>query len=273
MVQACRHVRDSELRVQQQCHIRGQRLGGGIHARGYDAVSAFATLLTNCVIAANQASQNAGGICFRDVCNLTMVDCRIEQNTANGLPTQGRGAGIYFYPSLAGIRMNVFMLGCQVKNNTCVDAGGGIYSSNNDLDLLMRNCLVAGNECVNSGAGMHLYGQLFMTNCIIGDNLATGNASYGSGLYCQPGMPRVQLYNTLFHGNRGVRGGALRTGNLATGIYHFVNCTVVSNYSELESSAGVRVIGDAAEVVIRNSVLYHNERAGLANNYYLPIMA
>ncbi len=244
--------------------------GGGIHARGYDADSAFATLISNCVIAANQASQNAGGICFRDVCNLTMADCRIEQNTAGGQPTQGRGAGVYFYPSLAGIRMKVSMLDCQVKNNTCVDVGGGVYSSNHDIDLLMRNCLVAGNECVNSGAGMNLYGQLFMTNCIVRDNLATGDASYGSGIYCQPGMPMVQLYNTLFSGNRGVRGGALRTGNLATGIYHFVNCTVVSNYSELESSAGVRVNGTAAAVTIWNSILYHNERGGGQNNYYLP---
>lgn len=243
--------------------------GGGIHARGYDAVSAFITLVSNCVIAANYASQNAGGICFRDVCNLTVADCRIEQNTADGLPTQGRGAGIYFYPSLAGITMNVLLLNCQVKDNTCVDIGGGVYSGNNNILLFMRNCLIAGNECVNSGAGLNIYGQLFMTNCIVKDNLATGNASYGSGLYCQPGMPRVQLYNTLFSGNRGVRGGALRTGNLATGIYHFVNCTVVSNYSELESSAGVRVIGDAAEVVIWNSILYHNERAGVTNNYYL----
>ena len=100
------------------------------------------SIVSNCIMRANVASDNGGGIAGG-----TAVDCLITGNTASWC-----GGGAY----------GAVLRRCTVQSNRA-DVGGGAYNVN------AENCLVAGNQA-NEGGGTYMGALRY---CSIADNSAT----------------------------------------------------------------------------------------------------
>jgi hypothetical protein len=103
------------------CQVIGNRasIGGGI----------VNSIATNCLIAANQATQSGGG-----AHNSTLNNCLITGNTAQN------GGGV----SGSFLRLT----NCVVTGNWATNTGGGAAAG-----AIMVNCLVTGNSATNAGGG------------------------------------------------------------------------------------------------------------------------
>ncbi|VGO11629.1 hypothetical protein PDESU_00174 [Pontiella desulfatans] len=115
------------------CMVEGFTISNGYHAidgGGVDALTADA-VLTNCVIVANVAGDDGGG-----VRRCTLFDCIVADNQAGDM-----GGGV-FYSNLEG---------CSVERNFAGDHGGGIHFGSANY---ATNCIVIDNETLANGGGV-----------------------------------------------------------------------------------------------------------------------
>lgn len=157
------------------------------------------TILTNCLVAANVATEkglgdvsgesgNGGGIeVSPPVPNapdttgsegIEIVDCAIMGNRAVGVSSGafGRGGGVHFRWYRA---YNANIRGCVIEGNSASSCGGGIYSYDMH-DGIIRNTMFLGNRAQDGAAIYHQCGRNTSSfshwsiwNCLVKDNEAT----------------------------------------------------------------------------------------------------
>ncbi|GEM_PF-5607852 len=121
--------------------------------------------------AGDDPDDNGGGVYNKDVSNLVISKCIIENNSAND------GGGIYNYYYSTPTVTN-----CILRNNSAY-RGGGMF--NNESTPEITNCTFNGNSADDRGGGIYSYDNSspVITNCILwGDSAGTsGNEIYDTG--------------------------------------------------------------------------------------------
>lgn len=145
-------------------------------------------IVSNCVIAGNEAYYRGGGAFF--YYGGTVVDCVVSNNTVT---SYGGGACLYYGGSIkastiANNHSKNYAGGvygyyggtverCTIANNTAISYGGGIMGYSGTT---FNNSLLHGNSAGNRGGGAYLSFGGEINNCTIVDNIA----AYGGGVYC-----------------------------------------------------------------------------------------
>ncbi len=113
-----------------------------------------------------------------------VIDCTIEQNTANY-----SGGGIFSSGMLT-------ITGTTLSNNTAQKGGGGL-AGNNEANIQLLNSTLSGNSTPSSGGGIKTAGvSLSLINSTIIQNSATAGGGISDG-----GYSGITLHNTLVAGN------------------------------------------------------------------------
>ncbi len=232
-------------------------------------------LVTNCVIAGNQAEARGGGGYLISTGDCQVVGSLIAGNSC-WTNTVTYGGGIASYKSV--------IRACTIRGNSA-RAGGGVYMAaggNADGNGLMTDCLVEENtarvlaSATDGGGGVCMFYKGTVANCSIISNrtAVSAGSGYAAGVTVgEGGVLRDSLvaYNTGASYGGGAMGGVLRTitncvfyGNSASyggGAYCsgglFTHCTVMSN------SSAAFVQGKA---VLRNCLFANNSEGVWANS-------
>lgn len=219
--------------------------GGGI----YDRSCGGGSIITSTTMSFNVAQNAQGGALYNDSCGDTLIGDRIISNQATGSvgtdasSSEGVGGGLSLYDTSR-------VINTIVANNTATQMGGGVYSD--DIQFLFGNTIRANRA--NRGAGLFIdYPGTFRSDAFV-DNVGTGAASQGGGIYFND---RATLVNSTIAGNSASDGaGIYTTGDAgvlkATLIAgnHLLN-SVTENNCSLDSSgdfgsAGGNRIGDSS---------------------------
>jgi len=114
------------------------------------ASSGFDLRLESIRITGGVVAGDGGGIHFFGAGQqktLTMTDCVVTGNRADGSNASGRGGGIFNDDG------KLSMTGCSVVGNSAFATGGGIYTQVGSVTLDGRS--VAGNNTANLGGGIY----------------------------------------------------------------------------------------------------------------------
>jgi hypothetical protein len=169
-----------------------------------------------------------GGIYNRGV--LTLTNCSVTHNVAEGSYTNTYGGGIYnYYGKLtlidSTVSDNEAVLDKRVGPRDCYGAGianyGGIV---NLVNCTINNNVATGNFVGSSGGGLYNYGDAFLTNCtfvansadnggglqnngdaeIVACTFSQNRAYFGGGMFL---WKSLDMWNTIVAGNSaGIKG-------------------------------------------------------------------
>ncbi len=211
--------------------------GGGVFS--YSA----ALCISNCVISANTAYLDGGGVWTyggtADVCTISgntassgggaeftaLNACIISGNssrgygggahscTLNGCTVNGNraaqwGGGLYACSAFA----------CSVGGNVAQVSGGGVAGSSGDQGWF-GNCIITGNVAALMGGGIN-HGTA--QNCVISDN----RAWFGGG------MSYASVVNCTISGNRATYGGGAYHGQFYNSIIYFNDASIDANINQ-----------------------------------------
>jgi parallel beta-helix repeat protein len=208
--------------------------GGGL--RNYGTLT-----LTNCTVRGNSANGygTSGGGVFNGG-TATLINCTVSGNSSGGGSFSGGGGGgvgngSRFYAPNATLTMT----NCSLSGNSAYYAGGGLY---NGATATLTNCTVSGNSAVDSfvtyggGVATGNFGNSSATTtlnrCTISGNHSNGYIGFGGGL---ANFGTTTLANCTVSGNSATTsgGGAFSTsapfGGYQVGTLTLTNCTVSGN--------------------------------------------
>jgi hypothetical protein len=138
--------------------------GSAVNGGGINATNNCTVAISNCNFNNNHATNppawtpaNGGAIYCKDS-PVSLSDCTISSNEANGANGGAYGGGMYFDSSDATI------LRCTISSNSAVTSsgnavGGGVYIRNSS-GLTMTDCTIDGNEAGWLGGGLAIFGQV-----------------------------------------------------------------------------------------------------------------
>ena len=242
--------------------------GGGIYCTGYS----YATI-NNCTICGNNSSAGYGGggiysAFFYLPYNITVADCHIYGNSANG-----NGGGAYFFGSsyiydseISGnISMSngggIYYVGsltvedCIIKNNMANYNGGGIYTDDNSCTI--NRVVLSNNVAGGCGGGVHINGSSpsHITKCTISGNSA---GLEGSGIW----LRNAEISNTVMEGN-----------SLVPLVHFDVNLGAMVYYCDFYNSAGGNFTGNVPpDLGILTTLNANGDSCDMYYNIYLDPM-
>jgi predicted outer membrane repeat protein len=190
------------------CHFlynRANNEAGALNVNGSDAHP----ILTDCVFIGNEAED--GGAIYLEQSNITMTDCRFENNAAIDAGNADGGA---FY---LNNRCLAVLTGCTFSGNTADRDAGAIYldgvpSENDPESLTMIDCEISNNTAGGDGGGIFARSRaiLVMENCAVDGNAAT--AGDGGGIMNFKDSTATLVGCTLSNNTAGGSGGGVFTG-------------------------------------------------------------
>jgi len=220
--------------------------GGGIYNEG--SLTLNRVNVSNCAcegIGGTSTRAQGGGIYSASGASLTMTDCRVHQNTAEGhhllvgsdyRADDARGGGLCNFGTLTMNR-------CEVSNNTASSLeegstasyyaeayGGGIYCDN-AAPLTMTNCTISGNVAHgwqgSYGGGINAGDSPVLTFCTVACNEAGGTSDRrGGGVYSYAAAGKgPTIGNSIFANNISTGGGSEAPdlyGNLQSANYNLI---------------------------------------------------
>jgi hypothetical protein len=230
--------------VSDGCVLSGFTLRQGMAFEGGGAKCADSGILTNCVLAANQARYGGGAF------HGTFYNCVLTGN----LSKEGGGA----YDST--------LQNCVLTTNECITSpngyagrGGGAYGGT------LHNCTLIGNKAANVGGGAY-GGTLY--NCLLEHNSTGGIGFLGEG----GGAGAATLWGCTLAGNSAGWGGGVSSDLLFYRGCDLSNCLLIGNTAE-ESGGGAAGIEDRGQgaagiLVLRNCTLVGNSAANSGGGVY-----
>jgi hypothetical protein len=149
-------------------------------------------MLEDSVVTDNVAS--AGGAIY-NMGTLTVTNCTISRNFADGIdkPGQGCGSGGGIMHLREGL---VTIMNSTISDNQGTGKGGGIKTSC-AAPMTLINSTVSGNSTTGNGGGIYVMGTTNLIHCTISGNVA-GTGGGGGGVYIRG---TLDLTNTLIAGN------------------------------------------------------------------------
>ncbi len=150
------------------CWIRGNTAsnsyGGGVHAE--NQMQFFdCRVESNAARSASTGSDRGrgGGMFFSDSSSNDLVRCIIRANHASY-----DGGGIYSDEVL-------ILRACELRDNLAENRGGGLYQAYSSDSFHLRNTLFAGNESFGVGGGLNAFGGV-LESCTLAGNVAGSRA-------------------------------------------------------------------------------------------------
>ena len=220
----------------------GEAGAGNYPAGGGVAIlKSGASIVTNCILVNNLATNSSGGGAYR----VTLIDCQIRKNSAQ------TGGGV----------TACTLIRCTFSGNIA-SSGGAAYGSILDGACVLSNCTLTGNSAISGGGA---YG-VTLNNCSISNNTAgSGGGIYGgTAINCLiisnsavtgGGVYSSSLNNCLVVNNRAGDGGGIYGGVIT-------NCTVILNNA---TNSGGGVAGGTG-AWLYNSIVYYNTAPTGSNN-------
>jgi M6 family metalloprotease-like protein len=181
--------------------------GGALFAQG-------PLSLDHCILAKNTSGSNGGAI-YGDGGTMSLVDCVLSSNRAEGWP----GGGAIDNDDGGSATLTR----CTLSKNSSGTSGGAI---GNEGTLTLTACTLSGNTADNDGGAIeHVSGTLTLTSCTLAGNTANvGGAIDGDG------TSTVRLYSCTVSGNHADdKGGGIEE---TTGTLQLENSIVAGNSAE-----------------------------------------
>lgn len=166
----------------------GLAISGNKASRVFEIGAAATVVLKDLTIAQGKVTGSdeingaGGGILTNNSSNLTVINCRFEQNTA------GFGGGIY-----AGFQATTTVINSRFDGNdgTLANAerGGGAIATKSGGTLIVRGSTFTNNRGINGGAINSLLGELVVENSVFrGNDTRAGKrnavtSGYGGAIY------------------------------------------------------------------------------------------
>lgn len=223
--------------------------GGGIDTYHFND-----SVIKNCIISNNTASDSGGGICLYKA-NNNIINGTVYNNAAND-----KGGGIY----LNNTDNNT--ISGSIYNNTANISGGGIYlyeANNNTINGSVHNNTANEYNGVNGGGGIYL--SFADNNTINGSIYSNTTKRNGGGIYLY-GNSNI-INSSIYNNTTYLYGG---------GIYLFyansniINGSVYSNFAYYDDGGGI-YFWNANNNTIDGSV--HNNIAGNGGGIYFSYFA
>jgi predicted outer membrane repeat protein len=221
--------------------------GGGIHFSGAYYDNTPGGLITDCTITHNAASIG-GGIYG---CSI-LSNCVISANAA----TEYSGGGVHL-----GQGCDTAVTDCVFSSNSAVTYGGGVSLGVSGSTPIFTRCTFIANSADGSGGGVASDGCTCGTEpefhlCAF---IANSAGSNGGGL-CNFGYALAKMYSCLVIGNTaGNNGGGICDGTgYDDGGSLIVNCTLTHNAASEEGGGIYYGSYSGRGRSIANSILWHN---------------
>lgn len=240
--------------------------GGGV------AVAGGTLTLTGCTLAGNSTGYNGGGLSNSG--SATLTDCVFDSNAASYGAGVCNGSGAPTGPSDNFIfTASASLAGCTFTHNTASFSGGALYNGGGSLTL--DRCSLSGNSASDGGALSNANsvfspfgttsGQAALTDCVLTGNTATSNGGailngYPASFFSFFGG-FVTLTNSLLTGNAATtgNGGALYTNGSST----LTGCSLTAN----AATSGGGIYSDTqASVSLTNDILYGDTANEITDN-------
>lgn len=205
--------------------------------------------LSNATIQNGLVTGSGGGIKHQASGNLTLTDCIVTGNSANG--AGGSGGGVF---SVAFTTLTINK--CIIRNNSANAYGGGVANFTFSTALI-SDTRITGNMATSTGGGLM---NSFMSNVTITNSTLDNNQSQqGGGIGTRWGNGVVTLINATLSGNTGTLdgGGAYVATNDTLNLR---NATIANN--QVQNPANGGGIANYGTVNTRNSLIAENTDAG-----------
>eukprot|EP00877_Chromochloris_zofingiensis_P008205 jgi/Chrzof1/3638/Cz13g03110.t1 len=245
----------------------GKGAGAGLHVRGFAEVT-----LSGTNISSNIASSFGVGIWTEGNARVVMSNSNVHNNSA-GM----HGGGLYATDLATVLILNYSTFS---NNRAKKDGGGGVYANGNASITVANSSTFSNNNAGSGGGGAYAGGN---ARIIVANNstFSSNSAERGGGAYASSRASIMVTNSSTFSHNNAFDGGGAYADQMAsitvTNSSTFINnsaanggglkcreysiCQVVDSYICHHMVAGFGAglsIGDAVEILIRNSTLMFN---------------
>ncbi|MEM9934550.1 MAG: choice-of-anchor Q domain-containing protein [Bacteroidota bacterium] len=190
-----------------------------------------------------------------DLTDPTLVDgFIIFRGYANSTSIDRHGAGIFIDNA-----RNLTVENCMMSQNQASNGDGGAVYAINSSNTTFKKVTFKGNLARGDGGAIYLNAEtegFIIDQCIFQDNTSTQEDGGALAVFGGAPSDAQTLANSLFVGNKAVRGGAIYLAS--EGALEIANVTMVDNESPTQAGSALNARG---MLFLTNSILWANSDA------------